>query len=69
MAQPKRVEVGRAGSFGASVGLSLEESIVSSLVESSASLLPTGGYFVGRGTVFLAKAGLDVNFPLGRVEA
>ena len=48
---------------------SLEESITSSLVESFATLLPAGGCFAERGGFFFTKTGLEVNFPVERVEA
>ena len=51
------------------MGSSLEESITSSLVESSSTLLTAGGYFAGRGAFFLAETRLEVHLSAERVEA
>ena len=63
------MESGYTGSSAAFVELSLEESITSLLVESSSSLVPVGGYFASRRTIFLDKTWLDVNLPTMGVEA
>ena len=63
------METGLVGTSITSDESSLEESITSSLVESSSTLLPAGGCFAGRGAFFFAKTGLEVNLLAERVEA